>query len=206
MLLFNKTSLELSKKIPLWLKIIYTLFLCVLVPFYWYEYGITNFLWFSDVALLGTGLLLWCYNRLISNVLMLWFFPLALAWNIDFFGRIFSGYNFLGITNYMFKAEIPLFVRGLSLFHLWLPIVLIWLLVKFGYARRTWLVQIIPLWVLLLVTYLVTDPAKNINWTYGPTANPQHWLNPLFYLGILMLFLPLCVFLPLHYLLRRLFK
>ena len=38
--------------IPLWIKIAYTLFVCVLVPFYLRFYGPMNFLWFSDVALL----------------------------------------------------------------------------------------------------------------------------------------------------------
>ena len=192
-----------NKDIPLWLKIVYSLFLCILVPFYWHEYGMTNFLWFSDVTLIGIGFILWCYNRLISNVLMLWFLPLALAWNIDFLGRIFSGHNFLGITNYMFDSTIPIFVRGFSLFHLWLPVLLMWLFVKFGYDRRAWIAQLIPLWVLLLLTYLVTEPEKNINWTYGPTAHPQHWVSPIFYLLILMLFLPFCIFLPLHIILKK---
>ena len=36
--------------IPPGLKIIYTLFVCALVPIYWRQYGPTNFLWFSDIA------------------------------------------------------------------------------------------------------------------------------------------------------------
>jgi len=39
--------------IPLGLKIIYTLFVCALVPVYWRQYGPANFLWFSDIALLA---------------------------------------------------------------------------------------------------------------------------------------------------------
>jgi hypothetical protein len=31
--------------IPLWLKIAYTLFVCVIVPVYWRHYGAANFLW-----------------------------------------------------------------------------------------------------------------------------------------------------------------
>lgn len=40
--------------IPLWIKITYTLFVCLLVPVYLRHYGPANFLWFSDVALLVT--------------------------------------------------------------------------------------------------------------------------------------------------------
>jgi len=39
--------------IPLGLKIVYTLFVCALVPIYWRQYGAANFLWFSDIALLA---------------------------------------------------------------------------------------------------------------------------------------------------------
>jgi len=33
-------------RIPLWVKILYTGFMCVLVPYYWHDYGPTNFLYF----------------------------------------------------------------------------------------------------------------------------------------------------------------
>jgi len=36
---------------PLWLKIAYPLFVCVVVAVYWLKYGAGNFLWFSDIAL-----------------------------------------------------------------------------------------------------------------------------------------------------------
>jgi hypothetical protein len=38
-------------KIPLWIKLFITLFLCVLVPVYWRNFGPANFLWGSDIAL-----------------------------------------------------------------------------------------------------------------------------------------------------------
>jgi hypothetical protein len=51
------------RKIPLWLKISYTLFLGLLVPVYAVQYGIANFLWFSDIALLATLVALWRESR-----------------------------------------------------------------------------------------------------------------------------------------------
>ena len=41
-------------RIPLVVKLLYTAFVCVLVPIYWHLYGPTNFLYFCDVALLLT--------------------------------------------------------------------------------------------------------------------------------------------------------
>ena len=41
-------------QIPLWLKLAYSAFVAVLVPYYLHQYGPLNFLWFCDVALLMT--------------------------------------------------------------------------------------------------------------------------------------------------------
>ena len=47
------------RPVPLWVKVGYTAFLCVLVPYYWRTYGPTNFLYFCDTALLLTLAALW---------------------------------------------------------------------------------------------------------------------------------------------------
>jgi hypothetical protein len=53
-------------------------------------------------------------------------------------------------------------------------------------------------WVVLPITYLLTEPADNINWVFGPGSKPQTWMRPVLYLLLLMLTLPLCVYLPTH--------
>jgi len=55
--------------IPLGLKIVYTIFVCALVPIYWREYGPANFLWFSDIALLALVPALWLENALLVSML-----------------------------------------------------------------------------------------------------------------------------------------
>jgi len=45
--------------IPLSLKLIFTVFMAVLVPFYWCTYGPSNFLYFCDVALFLTLIGTW---------------------------------------------------------------------------------------------------------------------------------------------------
>jgi len=42
----------------------------------------------------------------------------------------------LGMTAYIFDPGIPLFARGLSSFHAWLPFVLVFLMTRLGYDRR----------------------------------------------------------------------
>ena len=58
-----------------------------------------------------------------------------LVWVIDFVGTAI-GYPVVGMTAYMFNAASSLFLRGLSLFHGWLPFLLIYLVAKLGYDRR----------------------------------------------------------------------
>jgi hypothetical protein len=58
--------------------------------------------------------------------------------------------------------------------------------------------------VVLPVTYLLTEPADNINWVFGPGSKPQMWMRPVLDLLLFMLFLPLCVYLPTHWVLLNL--
>jgi hypothetical protein len=47
----------------------------------------------------------------------------------------------------------------------------------------------------------------NINYVYGMSdRQPQTWMPPLAYLGLLMVGLPTCVFLPTHLVLRGIFR
>jgi hypothetical protein len=189
--------------VPLWLKVAHTLFLCVLIPVYWIHYGPANFLWFSDIALFGALGALWLENRLLASMQAVSVAALELFWVVDFLLGLTTGIH-LGISNYMFNPEIPLFIRGLSLFHLWLPFLLLWLVWRLGYDRRAWLAQSAVALVVLPVCYFFTDPARNINWVFGLGEKPQDWLPPGVYLGMLMGAFVGGVYLPTHLLLRRL--
>jgi hypothetical protein len=66
--------------------------------------------------------------------------------------------------------------------------------------------QIVLAWLVLPVTYLVTDPAKNINFTASWGGEPQTILDPLLYLGLEMILVPAVVYWPTHLVLRRVFR
>jgi len=110
--------------VPLSLKIAYTLFLGILVPVYWIYWGPKNFLWFSDIALLATATALWLESSLLASMMTLAVALPELAWNVDFFGRLITGRQLLGLSNYMFDQGKALPLRALSLFHVVLPVVL----------------------------------------------------------------------------------
>ena len=58
---------EPVRRIPMWVKVSYTAFMCVFVPFYWYSYGPTNFLYFCDLALLLMLAGLWTDSALLLS-------------------------------------------------------------------------------------------------------------------------------------------
>jgi hypothetical protein len=190
-----------AAQIPLWLTLAYGLAVPIIAVVYWHAYGPTNFLWLSDIALGFTFVALLTGSRLLASMMAVGVLALELAWTIDFL----SGGRVIGIAAYMFDAKLPLYLRALSSFHLALPPTLLFLLYRLGYDQRALIYQTLLTWAVLVVTYLATDPEKNINWVFGPGTKPQHVLPPLVYLGLEMAIIPVCVFLPTHLLLKRFF-
>ena len=121
----------MKKNIPLWLKIVYSIMVCIIVPVYWKEYGPTNFLWFSDIALISMVAALWFENRLIASMMAVGVLAQEVGWLID----LFTGGNLLGLAKYMFDPERPLYLRALSFFHIPMPIVIIYMIYKLGYEN-----------------------------------------------------------------------
>lgn len=202
-------------RVPLAVKLAYTAFLCVLIPKYWMDYGPTNFLYFCDVALLMTLVAVWREDPLWASMPAVGILLPQLAWMVDFLAGAI-GVPLLGMTDYMFDENRPLFTRGLSFFHFWLPILLVWLVWRLGYDRRAlrgWTAVAI---VLMAVCYFLmpAPPAPadhpnlpvNINYVHGMSdKKPQEWLPPLVYLGLMCVMLPAVVYLPTHLALARMF-
>jgi len=190
-----------SAQILSWLTLVYGLAVPLIAVIYWRAYGPTNFLWLSDVGLVLTLAALLSGSRLIASMAAVGMLALELAWTIDFL----AGGRLITIAAYMFDAKLPRYLRALSLFHLALPPTLLFLVYQFGYEWRALIYQTLLTWAVLIVTYVTTDPEKNINWVFGPGSKPQHVVPPLLYLGLEMAIIPLCVFLPTHLLLDRFF-
>ena len=186
-----------GEPIHLGIKIGYTIFLLVLVPVYWVHYGPRNFLWFSDIALLTTGATLWLESPLLASMMMLAVLLPELAWNLDFFGRLLTGHTTFGMSAYMFDGRTPGYLRALSLFHVPLPIGLVWLVTQLGYDRRAWLYQSLLALIVLPVSYWLTEPGENVNWVHG-LGRPQTALPPWAYLALLILAFALVLYLPPH--------
>jgi hypothetical protein len=191
-----------SCPIPFSINLLYTLFVCVLVPLYWRQYGPANFLWFSDLALFIGLAALWLESSLLASMQAVSVLLLELLWNIEFFVGLIFGKQILGMAGYMFKADQPLWLRGLSLFHVPLPVILLWQVCCFGYDSRAWIVQTSLFWLVMPVCFFFTRPEENINWVFGPGTPPQRKIPAGVYLLLLLIGAPLFIYLPTHVLLR----
>jgi hypothetical protein len=192
--------------IPFGLKITYTIFVCALVPIYWRQYGPANFLWFSDIALLALVPALWLENALLVSMMAISVVFFEALWNIDFFFRLATNKSLIGLSAYMFDPKISLFIRGLSCFHIVLPLLLLWALHRLGYDQRAFIWQTVGALVALPLSYLVSNPQENVNWVYGFGQKPQTILPAPLFVILLMLLFPVAVYLPTHLLFSRIFR
>ena len=206
---------QTGQSIPLWLKLAYTGFMAVLIPVYWHHYGPTNFLYFCDVALLLTLAGIWTENKLLISMPAVGILLPQALWVVDFLVQL-SGHKMTGMTAYMFDANRPLFLRGLSFFHGWLPFLLIYLVAKVGYDKRAFGCWTMLAWSLCLVAFLFLPPAGaeladpkipvNVNYVFGlDDAQPQSWLPAKAYLLVWMSALLAIVYTPTHFALKKLF-
>ncbi len=203
---------QLQNRVPLWLKLAYTAFMAVLVPVYLYYYGPTNFLYFCDVALILTLVGIWIGSALLISMCAVGILALQFLWAADFLVNL-AGVSLTGVTDYMFEAHRSLFLRGLSLFHAWLPFLVAYLVWTLGYDRRGFWAWTALSWVVLPICYVFLPPSQpdpglmpvNINYVFGPSDYvAQSWVSPHVWFAGLMIGLPLLVYLPTHLLLLRL--
>ncbi len=205
-----------ARRIPMWAKVAYTGFVAVLVPFYWQAYGPTNFLYFCDIALLLTCLAMWRESAVLASACAVGILLPQLLWMVDFVGSAI-GLPVTGMTGYMFQEKIPLFARFLSFFHFWLPIVLVWLVVRLGYDKRGlkvwWAVAWAAMWVSYLFLPMPPAPSSNpglpvnVNYVFGinDTA-PQSWMPKEAFFALMLAALPALIWLPTHALLAKLMR
>jgi transmembrane protein TMEM164 len=201
-----------SLRIPLGLKIAYSVFVAVLVPYYWREYSAWNFLYFCDVALLVTLVGLWTESKFLISLEGVAILLPQTLWLVDLSFTMFGG-KLLGMTDYMFDRHIPLVTRLLSSFHGWLPVLLVYLLIRLGYDRRAiWWQSIIGVALLLFCFFFAPKPpppvdrpnaAININYVWGTDDHhPQTKMPPAQWLLVLSSVIVLGMYVPTHLVLR----
>ncbi len=150
---------------------------------------------------------LWLESRFLASMQLVAVLLPSLVWLADLLARLVSGHFLTRWAHYMFRADIPLIIRALSLYHAWLPFLLFWCVRRLGYDRRCWIAQSLLTWAVLPVCFFFTDPIRALNGVFGPSGeHPQVWMPPGQWLLLMMVFYPLGVYLPSHLVLSKLFR
>jgi hypothetical protein len=184
-------------RLPLWLKIVWTVWLAAWVPLYWKQYGLQNFLFFCDIGNLLIGLALWLESPLIFSWQACGLLLFQTLYAIDLAAALLTGHHPFGGTEYMFDPGIPLPVRLVSLFHLVTPPLLLWATRQLGYDRRGWKLQTLTTWIIVPINYF-WRPGFDVNWARGPFFREQHAMPGLVYLFGYLIVVPLAIYYPTH--------
>jgi hypothetical protein len=177
-------------------RVLFAALVAVVVPVYLVKYGPANFLWFSDIGLLGICAALWLEQPLLGSLMALAVLLPETVWVVSFLtGAIAKAY--------MFDTRISFFMRALSgAFHLALPPGALWLVYRYGYDDRALVAQTMLAWVVLPATLWLAPPEKNINWVRGLGHPPRRRMPLPLHFGLVMLAYPLLVYLPTHLLFK----
>jgi hypothetical protein len=184
-------------------RVLFAVLVAVVVPVYIVKYGPANFLWFSDIGLLGICAALWLEQPLLGSMMALAVLLPETVWLVSFLtGAIAKERGVTTLAAYMFDTRISFFMRALSgAFHLALPPGALWLVYRYGYDDRALLAQTILAWLVLPATLWLAPPEKNINWVRGLGHPPRLRMPLALHFGLAMLAYPLLIYLPTHLLL-----
>jgi hypothetical protein len=190
-----------SGSIPPGVKLGYALWLAVWVPLYWMHNGPANFLWLCDAANFVVGLALFLESPLLLSSQAAGVFLIQMVWTFDFAGALLLRSHPVGGTEYMFDAATPWWLRGLSLFHVAMPVLLAWAITRLGYDRRGWLLQSGLGGALVVAGYLLGSREQNLNWVWEPFGVEQRLMAPAAWVALCLVLYPLVVYWPTHRLL-----
>lgn len=194
-----------STLVPLWLKVAWTAMVLVIVLIYWRHRGPANFLWFSDIALLALVAGLWLESSFIVSLTACMVLVPEMLWIVSFFGGLLRLQHLIGLADYMFDKQTPLWLRAVSLFHVPLLVVIVWAPWRLGYDPGVFPWVVLITWLVLLLTRVLTKPKSNINHVYRLPIAAGANLTPVQHMLVLMTALPLVLQLPGHLLLWLLF-
>lgn len=190
--------------LPLWLKIAFSAFVLAWVPIVVATRGWQNLLWLCDLANFLVLAGLWLESRLLLSSQLVATLLIGLAWTIDLLSALVTGVHPFAATAYMLDPALPLVMRLSSLFHVAVPLLLLYAVARLGHHRGGWRLQTLICWAVLPLSAWLTEPERNINWIEAPFGIPQVWLPGWLYVLVCMAAYPLILYLPTEAVLRRL--
>jgi hypothetical protein len=177
----------------------------VWLPVYVRVWGWANLLHLCDMAvILACAGFWWGSSLLVSSQAVSSLVP-GVLWSLDVGWKLTTGRYLVGGTEYMWDAHYPLAVRLLSLFHIVMPIALLWGLRRVGYDRRGLAMQSGIAAGLLIVSRFL-PAALNLNYAYQGPLLHRAWGPAPVHLAVTLLVLVALLYWPAHLLLKRFFS
>jgi hypothetical protein len=175
------------------------IWLAVWAPIMWKTYGKHNFAYACDVSVILTVIGIWCSSALLLSSQAVAQLLIGVAWCVDAGWRLVQGHTLFGATDYMWDTRFPLAARLLSLFHVLLPIALIWTVYRLGYDKRgLWLAT--GIFGTLIVFSRLWFTNRNINFAYHDPFLHRAWGPAPIHMAFMVSALFVSAFLPAHFL------
>lgn len=194
----------MQRRIPRWAGWLALVWLAIWVPAYWRTWGAANFLHLCDVSVILTCIGLWRGNALMLSSQAIESLLGDALWCMDALWRALSGRQLTGGTEYLFDARFPLWVRLLSLFHVALPLTLLWAVRRTGYDRRGLPLQCGIAAAAILLGRLAPSSA-NINFAWRDPLYHRQWGPAPLHLALIFAATVTLTYLPIHVMLSRWF-
>lgn len=178
------------------------LWLIVWVPAYWRAWGFSNFAHFCDLGVLLICAGLWLRSSLLLSSQVVGMLIGCAAWCFEVGWQFFAKKGLFGGTEFLLDSHVALWVRFLSFYHVFAPIVAIYAVQKLGYDRRGFRLQI-AIAVVALVIGRLCGPAQNLNFAFvDPVFHRSFGPAPL-HLLVMLAGITVLVYAPAHLLCLR---
>jgi len=188
--------------VPLPVRIAFTLWMAFWMPVVLATQGPQNFWWLCNLAQFIVLYAIWTSNRLLISSQAGTVVVVGIVWTVDFVVALLIGGSPFGITAYMFNEDLPIALRATSTYHIWLPVLVLWLCCRLGYdARGLWLQCAIGT-AAILGSWIFGEPVRNLNYTVAPFGLEQVWLPQPVYIPVLCVATAVLVYLPGHWIVK----
>lgn len=176
--------------------------LAVWLSTYAVVWGFGNFVQLCDLAVILTVAGVWTGSSLLLSSQAVGSLLINSVWVLDVVSRLVSGHHLIGGTEYMWDAQYPLWVRLLSLYHVAVPVVLLWALRRTGYHPRGLLLQA-AISVPVLIASRLLGPEKNVNFAFVDPILHIAFQPAALHLAITLFCLIAILYWPTHQILLR---
>ena len=177
-------------------------FLALYLPAYAIAYGFANFLFLCNLSVILSVVGIWACSRVLLSSQAIGILLVGTAWTLDVLGRVLTGRHLIGGTEYMWDPQWPLFTRLLSLYHVALPVTLVYALRRTGYDVRGYLLQS-AIALALVSAGRLFGPQLNVNGSFADPILKRSWGGPAWHVALVAGFLALVVYPLSHFALKR---